>query len=603
MTALILESAFRSLMMAAVVWAGIKLLRIHNVLVQKMAWCLVLFSALTMPALMHWPVLQSKSAVVVPVRHLLPQTAAVADVPVVTTAPAVAVPLLATMERSSVSPARHWNIARWKAYVVPVYMVISAILLLRLIVGLVLAARIWHRAEEASVLLDPKADARISDDIKTPVTIGSTILLPASYAEWSQHKLRMVLAHERSHVRQVDFYLQLIAGVYAALFWFSPLGWWLKKEISDLGEAISDRAALAESQSRATYAEVLIEFAAIQRRPLAGVAMARSNNIRRRVDRLLIEQKFRKAFTAVRWNFAVASILIPAALVAAIALVRVQPAEALQLPQVVMPQPSILPSVSIPVLAKLPAVPKVSAPVKLAALPRAVQSSSTQTIDEHGSGYVHISGDENNSYAIVSGNSNVNSDGYFGDSLEKAKKQMHGGNYIVFERDGKSYIIDDPALVAESKRLFAPVEELGRKQGELGRQQGQLGAEQGRLGTLEANASAPAPDLSKEIANLQGELKKLQDHKQLEMRQEDLSAIQARVGELQAKIGTVQAGIGEKQAGIGSQQAALGAQQAKLGEQQAELGKQQAKLSEEASQKMKALIDSAMQNDKARPID
>ena len=174
MTALILESAFRSLMMAAVVWAGIKLLRIHNVLVQKMAWCFVLFSALAMPVLMHWHLLQSKSAVVVPVRQLLPQAAAVIDTPSVAATPAVVAPSLAMMARPSASPAKHWSIAQWKAYVVPVYVVIGIALLLRLILGLVLAARIWHRAEEASVLLDPKANVRISDDVKTPVTIGST---------------------------------------------------------------------------------------------------------------------------------------------------------------------------------------------------------------------------------------------------------------------------------------------------------------------------------------------------------------------------------------------------------------------------------------------
>ena len=36
----------------------------------------------------------------------------------------------------------------------------------------------------------------------------------------------------------------------AALFWFSPLGWWLKRKLSDLGEAISDRAGLEEAASR-----------------------------------------------------------------------------------------------------------------------------------------------------------------------------------------------------------------------------------------------------------------------------------------------------------------------------------------------------------------
>jgi beta-lactamase regulating signal transducer with metallopeptidase domain len=239
---------------------------------------------------MHWHLLQPKSAVIVPIHHLLPEAVnAPANTTNITAFPEIA-PAAASV-RQATNQDSYSFIAHWKEWVLPAYLLVSAIFLLRLFVGLALALRIWHRAEATSVLLDPRAnEVRISNDIQTPVTIGSSIILPASYEEWDQHKLHMVLAHERSHVHQGDFYLQFIAGVYASLFWFSPLGWWLKKEISDLGEAISDRAALKEAQSRATYAEVLVEFAAIPRRPLAGVAMARSSNIRRRVDRLLIEQ-------------------------------------------------------------------------------------------------------------------------------------------------------------------------------------------------------------------------------------------------------------------------------------------------------------------------
>src|SRR6202021_2790285 len=83
---------------------------------------------------------------------------------------------------------------------------------------------------------------RISSKVASPVTIGSAIVLPEDYTTWDREKLRIVLAHERSHVRQGDFYLQLLASLYTALVWFSPLGWWLKKELADLAEAISDRA-------------------------------------------------------------------------------------------------------------------------------------------------------------------------------------------------------------------------------------------------------------------------------------------------------------------------------------------------------------------------
>ncbi len=85
--------------------------------------------------------------------------------------------------------------------------------------------------------------------IASPVTIGSGIVLPANYKEWDRVKLRVVVAHERSHVRQMDFYLQLLAGIYTAIFWFSPLGWWLKRTLASLGEAIGDRAGLDAAAS------------------------------------------------------------------------------------------------------------------------------------------------------------------------------------------------------------------------------------------------------------------------------------------------------------------------------------------------------------------
>ena len=88
---------------------------------------------------------------------------------------------------------------------------------------------------------------RSSAAISSPVTIGSFVVLPADYRTWDSEKLRIVLAHERSHIRQGDFYLQALAGLYAAIVWFSPLGWWLKRQLSDLAEAISDRSGLEAS--------------------------------------------------------------------------------------------------------------------------------------------------------------------------------------------------------------------------------------------------------------------------------------------------------------------------------------------------------------------
>ena len=102
---------------------------------------------------------------------------------------------------------------------------------------------------------------------------------PTDYAAWDAENLRVVLAHERAHVRQGDFYLQLLARLYAALFWLSPLGWWLKRKLTDLGEAISDHAGLEVAASRLSYAQVLLEFAVLPRPNLIGVPMAHSSSL------------------------------------------------------------------------------------------------------------------------------------------------------------------------------------------------------------------------------------------------------------------------------------------------------------------------------------
>jgi beta-lactamase regulating signal transducer with metallopeptidase domain len=209
------------------------------------------------------------------------------------------------------------------------YCSIAALFLVRLALGLFTTIRLWRTATPvpARQLLYDAASLHIraSSKVGSPITIGSGILLPADYATWDSEKLRIVLAHERSHVRQGDFYLQLLASLYATLVWFSPLGWWLKHELAELAEAISDRAAMEEAASRTAYAQILLEFAVAPRRISIGVAMARPGSLSRRIERLLNDNVFRQCFAGGR-RALVAVALVPLALFASTALVRIKAA-------------------------------------------------------------------------------------------------------------------------------------------------------------------------------------------------------------------------------------------------------------------------------------
>ncbi len=366
MLAALVEAVFRSLILAAIVWAGLRILRIENVVSQRYAWTAVLVGSLLMPlalpAAARWHVVSfatiSAPASLGPLQSALASTTLSASSGVVSSSDSMSIATRRDQSRTlrtamatagsnrgyapssgSVQSPRLSAVsghfvpahAKWSLLHIALlaYALITATLLARLVVGLAGALRLWHLsipvASCGPVHVDADFALRFSHRISTPVTIGSGVVLPADYPSWSEEKLRIVLAHERSHVSLRDFHLQTLASFYAALTWFSPLGWWLKRKLSDLGEAISDRSGLIAASNRSAYAQILLEFAAAPRPTLTGVAMARPSSISRRIEQLFNDSYLRQAFSSGR-RARVAVLVIPAVLFAAGAMVHVQAA-------------------------------------------------------------------------------------------------------------------------------------------------------------------------------------------------------------------------------------------------------------------------------------
>lgn len=382
---LLLEAAVRSVLLALAVWIGLRMLGVRNVPAQKAAWGLVLAGALVMPMVLpmaaHWTVLPANLRVVLPAdpqtlleelqARIQAKTSPEQESAAIPAKPAESSSKVEELSLSSPKPVTHRAAAATKPalsdmevlgykqhepiaqnasassralappavqpgaalsvskIILLLYVAVAGILLIRLVCGLGAALLLWRRAKpiscESFVPSGAFVDVRCSAKISSPVTICSAIVLPADYISWDSQKIRVVLAHELSHVRQGDFYLQLASAIYAAAFWPSPLGWWLKRKLSDLAEAISDRAGLEQAADAPSYAQILLEFAAAPRPTLIGVAMARSGSISRRIERLLNDVSFRQAFAGSRSALA-AVLVVPVALFAATALVRVQAA-------------------------------------------------------------------------------------------------------------------------------------------------------------------------------------------------------------------------------------------------------------------------------------
>ena len=155
------------------------------------------------------------------------------------------------------------------------FVVISS---MRLLLGL-LAMEHWRRSSNAiddfglHQLLDELRLAmgirqsvilRVTTSLGSPATVGwwrPTILLPASWRQWSLQEQRAVLAHELAHVRNSDYPLWLLVQLAAAVHAYHPLVRWLVHRLQGELELAADRLAAPQAGGDADYMRSLCRLA------------------------------------------------------------------------------------------------------------------------------------------------------------------------------------------------------------------------------------------------------------------------------------------------------------------------------------------------------
>jgi beta-lactamase regulating signal transducer with metallopeptidase domain len=305
-----------------------------------------------------------------------------------------------------------WTIP-WTLIALAIYAAIAIALIARVLIGIAFSSRLVRASKpvEDHAALDLLASAALalglaqiprlaeSQNISVPVVIGVSdpaVLLPADDRVWEEDELAAVLLHEVSHVARHDALLQRLALIHRAIFWFSPLAWWLERHMADLAEQASDEAALAGGVDRTRYAESLLGFfadleAVPERVWWQGVSMAKTGQAEKRVDRILSWRgAMSNSISGGRKKFAVIGLMALAVpLVALTAAVRVS-AYDIQTPPV-PPAPVAPPAAPAAAAPAAPAAPQAPAQAAEPAEP-ADQNVIAQPDAEPGSPDVHVLG-------------------------------------------------------------------------------------------------------------------------------------------------------------------------------------------------------------------
>ncbi|HXA77342.1 MAG TPA: M56 family metallopeptidase [Candidatus Acidoferrales bacterium] len=666
-------AAVRSLALGCLAAAALALFRTKSVRVRLFVWKGVLLAALAMPVLMlvgptvrvavpvpslaerspagSAPVTESTVTDVGPVAHLVPSESSKHARRTRGQRRSDAAPIIseAGLPIAPVPVPKHREIP-WVLIVFSAYAVTAAALFVRVLVGIYFSNRLvrfalsvdepWAlrtlaAASRAAGLRDDPYLAE-SETLAVPVMVGvikPTILLTPGWQEWDSDEFAAVLAHEVSHVARRDALAQVLALIHRAIFWFSPLAWWLERHLANLAEQASDEAALAGGMDRTRYAQALLGFfaeleAGQERVWWQGVSMAKAGQAEKRVDRILawrgaMSNKLTKSLT-------IALVVVAAPMVALTAAVRpatydiqappaptAPPAPAAPDPFVAAPSPGpdpiqapAPPTAPAPpadseepgpeirmIVPPIPAMPplQVQVPMMHIAIP------DIQIDRGMGGGYwAGRYNDWGPRFAIVTKNSDELTMSGDRDDAEHARalRKKIPGDFIWFEHDEKSYIISDQATVDRAKKLWQPDEDLEKQQKDLGKQQEDLAKQAADAGKKIDEMKIQVPDLSAEMQKVEQAMKKLNAEGGTV---NELGDLQNQIGELQGRIGEIESSAGRAAGDFGREQGEWGRKMGALGRQQGELARKQAERSRDAARQMQELLDDAIAHGLAKP--
>lgn len=513
-------------------------------------------------------------------------------------------------------------------WIVALWSIGAGLLALRMALGMTWVGRIGRSRSGTSDLrwqarLDGMATAfgmhrdivlRVVTNFDSPVAAGwwrPIVLVPAALiVRMPADLLEALLAHELAHIKRHDYLINLIQSAIEALLFYHPVVWWLSRQVRLEREQIADdlaTAALGEPRRLAIALHELAQFqlgnASYSMNQLSPAA--NGGNLMSRIQRLI-----RPSQHALSWRIALPIIGLTAICLTMYAqdVHDTRPAAAIT------------------------AVAPESAPTLIAAAaPKKAKATSTQITGRT----IHNSDRKEDGYAVVrAGKEGIMMSGDIEDiPAIKATKQKVRGDFVWVRRGQKTYVVQDPAIVARVVEAWEPTEPLaaqmdalsekmeipGKKMEALGKQMEALTDQGGPHEAAMEKTSEQMEPLSQQMEAIGEQMealgRQMEDAKlsELDGLGSQMDALQQQMEPLTRQMETLSAVMEqhgrrmeinqEPIEALSRQMEEASKPMEALGEQMEVLGKQMEILSKEADLKVKALIDEAMRSGRVTPLE
>lgn len=475
---------------------------------------------------------------------------------------------------------------------------------LRLAFGFAAGAALRRRSKPAR--LPTPFEIRESDTVSVPMTFGwprAFVVLPSSWPYWDEKKLQAVLLHEGAHIARGDFLLNALATLNAAVFWFSPHAWWLKRRLTEVSEQASDDRAMSTFGDRALYADILLSFAGRKTMPVAALPMARGA-VSARIERALDEQRSLTGALGLKAGLIVGAVMSAAfyftagvslaeAPASPVRTADLRPARPPGAPKPA-PAPAAAPApVAAPAPAEEPSAPDVLIPNDWDDVDSALAGADAESEHLAGRYRTHAQDEYTNEYKTWTSYNSDEPHAPF--SLINVLDDR-----IEFVKNRKHFLIKDPDACDRAREYLEPVNELHAEQTEIGEEQSRLGEMMSAFDGRQRDASVETGALKAALQARMAEITKILAKSRLT--QEELGDIQGRLGDLQGELGELQGQAAERQSEFSEHQSDIASEMAELSARQADLGQRQAEASRTAEAKIRNLIEKAIIDGRAKQV-
>lgn len=215
-------------------------------------------------------------------------------------------PVLAAAPVPPQAPVEPWTWHEIAPWMTGAYLLISALLAARWLLGQWALNRLMRQARPAAPRLRrlftsmsagtlwPLPLLRLSRRLHAPVCFGirkPAVLLPESMDDAEDTQLRWVFAHELTHLRRRDPWSSWGIGLAQAVYFYLPWFWWMKRQVRLCQEYVADAAAAEQGEAADEYAEFLVSLAKSPANPLGATGLGTSSDLLRRVQMLLQTSK------------------------------------------------------------------------------------------------------------------------------------------------------------------------------------------------------------------------------------------------------------------------------------------------------------------------